>query len=105
MSKLEVNRKPNLNRREAFQAAASHLDATFVAGKLSYGDKIRLEHGPWRVILETHVVNSGQNPITYTRAPGFIRSEGRLHPLHFPQERVHANRRVPRLLRARDRRS
>ena len=68
MLKSEANRKPNLNRREAFQAAASDLDATFVVGKLHSGDRIRLEHGPWRVILETHVVNSGQNPITYTRA-------------------------------------
>ena len=68
MSRLEPNRELKLDRREAFQSAASDLDATFVAGKLSSGDKVHLEHGPWRVILDTHVVNNGQNPITYTRA-------------------------------------
>ena len=68
MPKLEANSDPKLNRREAFKAAASDLDATFLAGTRSFGDKVRLEHGPWRVILDTHVVNNGQNPITYTRA-------------------------------------
>ncbi len=66
MLRLEANHEPELNRREAFQAAASQLDATFVAGRLSSGDKVHLEHGPWRVILDTYVVN-GQSPITYTR--------------------------------------
>jgi len=67
VSKSKVDRKPKLNRREAFQAAASELDATFVAGKLSSGDKVHLEHGPWNLILDTYVLNNGQNPITYTR--------------------------------------
>ena len=67
MSKSKVDSKPKLNRREAFQAAASDLEATFVAGKLSFGDEVHLEHGPWKVILDTYVVNHGQNPITYTR--------------------------------------
>jgi hypothetical protein len=66
--KLEANRDPKLNKREAFKAAASDLDATFSAGTRSAGEKLLLEHGPWRVILDTHVVNDGQNPITYTRA-------------------------------------
>ncbi len=68
MSILEANREPKLDRRAAFQTAAGHLDATFVAGNPSYRDEVHLEHGPWRVILDTHVINSGQNPITYTRA-------------------------------------
>ena len=67
MSKFKVDPKPELTRREAFKAAASDLDATFVAGKLSSGDKVLLEHGPWRVILDTYILNNGQNPITYTR--------------------------------------
>lgn len=71
MSKLQANPEPELNRREAFQDAASKLDATFVAGKLSSGDQVHLQHGPWRVILATCVVNHGQNPITYTRARAF----------------------------------
>jgi hypothetical protein len=71
VSKLQANREPELNRREAFQAAASKLDATFVAGKLSSGDQVLLQHGLWRVILATCVVNHGQNPITYTRARTF----------------------------------
>ena len=41
MSKFKVDHKPELNRREAFQAAASNLDATFVAGKLTSADKVR----------------------------------------------------------------
>ena len=71
MSKPHANPEPELNRREAFQAAASDLDATFVAGKLRTGDQVHLDHGPWRVILDTCVVNQGQNPITYTRARAF----------------------------------
>ena len=71
MSKPHANPEPELNRREAFQAAASDLDATFVAGKLRTGDQVHLDHGPWRVILDTCVVNQGQNRITYTRARAF----------------------------------
>ena len=66
MSKSKVD-KPKLNRREAFQAAASDLDATFVAGRLSSGDKVYLDHGPWKVILDTYVLNRAQNPVMYTR--------------------------------------
>ena len=68
MLKTEAIRKPKLKRREAFQAAASELDATFVEGKRSSGDQIHLEHGPWKVILDTYVVSTGQTTITYTRA-------------------------------------
>ena len=68
MSKAEAIREPKLNRREAFQAAASELDATFVQGKRTSGDQIHLEHGPWKVILDTYVVSTGQVTITYTRA-------------------------------------
>lgn len=71
MSKLQANPVPELNRRKAFQATASDLDATFVAGKLRSGDQVHLQHGPWRVILATCVVNHGQNPLTYTRARAF----------------------------------
>ena len=60
--------KPKLDRREAFQAAASDLNATFVQGKRSSGDQIHLEHGPWKVVLDTYVVSNGQNTVTYTRA-------------------------------------
>ena len=67
MSKPDANGEPKLNRRKAFQAAASDLGATFAAGRLSLDDSVLLEHGPWRVILDTYVVNHGQNPITYTR--------------------------------------
>lgn len=67
MSKSKLDPKPTLTRREAFQAAASELDATFVAGRLSSGDKVHLEYGPWKVILDTYVLNRAQNPITYTR--------------------------------------
>ena len=58
-SKLEENRKPKLKKRAAFQAAASELDATFVAGRWSSGDEIHLEHGPWEVTLDTYVVSTG----------------------------------------------
>jgi hypothetical protein len=67
VSKPKVDHNPTLSRREAFQAAASELDATFVAGKLSTGDRVHLEHGPWKVILDTYILNRAQNPITYTR--------------------------------------
>jgi hypothetical protein len=67
--------EPELNRREAFQAAASQLDATFVAGRLSSGDKIHLKHGPCRVILDTYVVK-GQSPITYTRGRALYVAKG-----------------------------
>ncbi len=67
MSKPKLDPMPTLTRREAFQAAAAELDATFVAGKLSSGDKIHLEHSPWKVILDTYILNRAQNPITYTR--------------------------------------
>lgn len=68
MSKSQAKHEPKLDRREAFRAAASHLDATFVTGKRSSGDQVHLRHGPWKVILDIYVVNNGQNPITYTRA-------------------------------------
>lgn len=68
MSKPKTDREPKLDRREAFQAAASELDATFVQGKRSSGDQIHLDHGPWKVILDTYVVSTGQATITYTRA-------------------------------------
>ncbi len=68
MSKTEAIDKPKLDRREAFQAAASDLNATFVQGKRSSGDQIHLEHGPWKVVLDTYVVSNGQNTVTYTRA-------------------------------------
>ena len=71
MAKPQANPEPELNRREAFQAAASDLDATFVPGKLRSRDQVHLQHGPWRVVLDTCVVNNGQNPITYTRARAF----------------------------------
>jgi len=64
----KVNHKPKLNRRQAFQAAASDLDATFVASKRSSGDEVHLEHGPWKVILDTYVESTGQTSVTYTRA-------------------------------------
>jgi hypothetical protein len=72
VSKLQANPEPELNRHEAFQATASDLDAAFVAGKLSSGYQVHLQHGPWRVILATCVVNHGQNPLTYTRARAFF---------------------------------
>ena len=78
MSKLHARRSPKLSspklsspklkRREAFQAAASELDATFVAGNWSSGDQVHLEHGPWTVILDTYVMSTGQTTVTYTRA-------------------------------------
>ena len=68
MSKSEPNGGPRLDRREAFRAAASRLDATFVEGKRSSEDQVHLTHGPWKLILDVYVVNNGQNPITYTRA-------------------------------------
>ena len=68
VSKPEAIDKPKLDRREAFQAAASDLNATFVQGKRSSGDQIHLEHGPWKVVLDTYVVSNGQTTVTYTRA-------------------------------------
>ena len=73
MSKPHARRSPKLSspklkRREAFQAAASELDATFVAGNWSSGDQVHLEHGPWTVILDTYVMSTGQTTVTYTRA-------------------------------------
>ena len=68
MFKSKAKRTPKLKRSEAFQAAATELDATFVAGKRSSGDEVHLQHGPWKVVLDTYVVSTGQVTITYTRA-------------------------------------
>ncbi len=68
MLESKADRKPQLNRRQAFQAAAFDLDATFVAGRRSSGDEVHLEHGPWKVILDTYVQSTGQTSVTYTRA-------------------------------------
>ena len=68
MSNANAISKPKLKRREAFVAAASDLDATFVQGKRASRDQVHLEHGPWNVILDTYVVNTGQVTVTYTRA-------------------------------------
>ena len=68
MAKTKANDKSKLDRREAFQVAASDLGATFVAGKRSSRDQVHLEHGLWKVTLDTYVVNTGQQTITYTRA-------------------------------------
>ncbi len=62
------NKKPTLKRRDAFRAAASALDATFLPGKRSSGDQVRLKHGPWQLVLDTYVQSSGQPSVTYTRA-------------------------------------
>lgn len=67
MPKSKANSGAKLDKREAFRAAASHLDATFVQGKRSSGDQVHLEHGPWKLILDVYIVNNGQNPITFTR--------------------------------------
>ena len=67
MSKPPAKSSPKLKRREAFQAAASELDATFVAGKRSSDDQVHLEHGPWKVMLDTYFVSTGQTTVTYTR--------------------------------------
>lgn len=67
MSKSEAKSGSKIDKREAFRAAASRLDATFVEGKRKSGDQVHLEHGPWKLILDVYVVNNGQNPITYTR--------------------------------------
>ena len=66
--KLQENRKPKLKKRAAFQAAASELDATYVAGKWSSGDEIHLEHGPWEVTLDTYVASTGTVTVPFTRA-------------------------------------
>ena len=66
MSKPNEDRAPRLNRREAFQAAASTLDAAFVAGERRSGDQVHLQYGPWKVILDIYV-NTGQATVTYTR--------------------------------------
>ena len=68
MLTTEKNGKPKLKRRDAFQAAASNLGATFVEGKRSSDDQVHLKHGPWKVILDTYVVSTGQTTVTYTRA-------------------------------------
>jgi hypothetical protein len=64
--KSNEDREPKLNRREAFQAAASALDATFVAAKRRSGDQVHLQHGPWKVILDIYV-STGQASVAYTR--------------------------------------
>ncbi len=99
MSKTEAIRQPKLKRREAFQAAASDLDATFVQGKRSSGDQVHLEHGPWNVILDTYVVSTGQATITYTRARA-VPGEGRLHAPGHAEEHLHPAHGGLRLLRA-----
>ena len=68
MWKNKTKPKSKLDRREAFQTTASALEATFVKGKRASGDEVHLEHGPWKVILDTYVVNTGQVTVTYTRA-------------------------------------
>ena len=65
MSESNEDREPKLNRREAFQVAASALDATFVAGKRRPDDQVHLQYGPWRVILDIYV-STGQATVTYT---------------------------------------
>jgi len=67
VSKTKANDKSKLDRREAFQSAASDLGAAFVAGKRSSRDQVHMEHGPWKVTLDTYVVSQGQATITYTR--------------------------------------
>jgi len=64
----DARSKPKMDRRQAFQAAASDVGATFVAGKRPNGDEVHLEHGPWRVTLDTYVESNGQASVTYTRA-------------------------------------
>ena len=60
--------EPTLNRQDAFKAAAAELDATFLPGKKSSADEVHLEHGSWRIILDTYVESDGTSAVTYTRA-------------------------------------
>ena len=92
--------KPKLDRREAFQAAASDLNATFVQGKRSSGDQIHLEHGPWKVVLDTYVVSNGQNDRHLYAGAGPVRSEGQFHSPRHTEEHLHPDRGALRLLRA-----
>ena len=71
MLEPKEKRKLKLNRRDAFRAAASDLNATFLPGKRSSGDEVHLKHGPWQLRLDTYVQNNGQTSVTYTRARAF----------------------------------
>ncbi len=57
-----------LDRREAFREAAETLNATFLPGKRSHGDKVHWKQGPWQLILDTYTQSNGQSSVTYARA-------------------------------------
>ena len=67
MPKTTAIRKPKLKKRAAFEAAASELGGTFVAGTWRSGDEIHLEHGPWEITLDTYVVSTGTVTVSFTR--------------------------------------
>jgi len=63
---------PKLDRREAWRAVALRVGATFSEGKRKSQDRVDLEHGPWRVRLDTFTVYTGQVSVTYTRVGAFF---------------------------------
>ena len=67
---------PKMDRREAFREVAQRLGGVFEEGKRKSQDRVDLEHGPWRIRLDTFTVNTGQVSVTYTRTGAFFTARG-----------------------------
>ncbi|MFQ5678815.1 MAG: hypothetical protein ACE5HP_05085 [Gemmatimonadota bacterium] len=50
-----------------WRALADELGAELVEGRRGSADRVRFQHGPFSLLLDTHVVSTGQSSAAYTR--------------------------------------
>lgn len=61
------------DRRPAWREVADRLGGELDEARRSGKDRALFRHGPWRIALDTYVVNTGSVAITYTRAQARFR--------------------------------
>jgi len=71
-------RAPPRDRSEALVAVAEVVDGTLVEAKVKGGFLVTVEHGPWSLTLDQHVVNDGSTATVYTRVVAYFLSREEL---------------------------
>lgn len=61
------------DRRPAWQEVADRLGGELEEGRRTHKDRALFHHGPWRIVLDTYAVSTGNGAITYTRAQAHFR--------------------------------
>jgi hypothetical protein len=71
------------SRGDVWNALAGEIGATFEKGGFWKGSRVVADVAPWRVVLDTYTVSSGESSTTYTRmrAP-FVNADGFRFTVH-----------------------